>query len=68
MDEKKKKRHQDPNDKLNSEKYHTGKLCIEGCGRPAGTAWSPHWCQPCNAVRMDQIEDFLRDTSSQLTW
>lgn len=52
-------RHQNPNDELNGAKYHTGKKCIEECGRPAGTAWSPLWCQPCNAARMDRIGKFL---------
>lgn len=51
---------QDPNDPLNGPEHHTGKLCVEGCGRPAGTAWSPHWCQPCNAERMDRISRNLR--------
>ena len=46
---------EDPNNEGNSIKYHTGKLCIEGCGRPAGTGWGPHWCQPCNAVRLKRI-------------
>lgn len=50
------KRYQDPGDVLNSAKYHTGKPCIENCGRPAGTHWSKLWCQPCNAKRMDQID------------
>ena len=49
------KAYQDPNNKGNSSKYHTGKLCIEGCGRPAGTAWSPYWCFECNVKRMDRI-------------
>jgi hypothetical protein len=44
-----------PADEFNGPQYHTGKLCIEGCGRPAGTAWSPLWCQPCNVIRMDRI-------------
>lgn len=48
-------RHHDPNDPDNGSEYHTGKPCIEGCGRPAGTAWSPYWCQPCNAARLDKI-------------
>jgi hypothetical protein len=39
----------------NSEKYHTGKLCIEGCGRPAGTAWGPYWCFECNVIRINRI-------------
>ena len=46
---------EDPTDERNGPKYHTGKLCIEGCGRPAGTAWSPLWCHPCNVVRMNRI-------------
>lgn len=53
------KPHQDPNDPANGPKYHTGKPCIEGCGRPAGTYWSKYWCQPCNAKRMDSISASL---------
>ena len=51
----KKHNYRDPADPYNGPKHHTGKPCIEGCGRPAGTAWSPLWCQPCNAARMDRI-------------
>lgn len=40
----------------NSSVYHTGKKCIEGCGRPAGTRWSPFWCQECNARRINEID------------
>lgn len=47
--------HRDPAHPNNSPTYHTGKPCIMGCGRPAGTAWGLHWCQPCNAERMDRI-------------
>lgn len=40
----------------NGKVYHTGKPCIEDdCKRPAGTAWSPHWCFACNVERMDRI-------------
>ena len=47
----------DPKNYLNSRKYHTGKKCIEdGCSGMAGTAWSPYWCQPCNAKRMRRID------------
>ena len=53
-------RYQDPNDPLNGPAHHSGRLCDEGCGRPAGTAWSPYWCQPCNAARMDRIGGFLK--------
>jgi len=46
----------DPNHKGNSEKYHTGKKCIEdGCDKPAGTAWSPYWCFAHNVERIDGI-------------
>lgn len=45
----------DPDDPGNGSRYHTGKSCIEGCGRPAGTAWSPFWCQKCNAERIERI-------------
>lgn len=54
------KRYHDPADPANGSEHHTGKLCIEGCGRPAGTAWSPYWCQPCNAERMDRVGAQLR--------
>ena len=53
-------RYADPGDPLNGPKYHTGKPCIErGCNNPAGTGWSPFWCQPCNAKRMDRISASL---------
>lgn len=46
----------DPGHPGNSPKHRTGKPCIErGCENPAGTAWSPFWCQSCNAARMDRI-------------
>lgn len=46
----------DPKDPRNGPKYHTGKPCIEkGCGRPAGTAWSPYWCYEHNVERIDRI-------------
>lgn len=49
-------KYRDPNDPLNGEKYHTGEPCIEpGCSDPAGTAWSPLWCQKHNAERIDRI-------------
>jgi len=53
-------RHEDPSDPLNSAAHNTGKPCIErGCTRPAGTAWSPHWCQQCNSDRLRHITDVL---------
>lgn len=39
----------------------TPKICIgfgehEGkCHAVAGTAWSPHWCERCNKLRLDHI-------------
>jgi hypothetical protein len=55
----------DPNYEGNSPKYHTGKLCIEGCGRPAGTVWSPYWCQQCNAQRLRRISKGFEDCLKQ---
>jgi hypothetical protein len=46
---------ENPADERNGPTYQTGKSCIEGCGRPAGTAWSPYWCHPCNVERMRRI-------------
>lgn len=40
---------------VNGPEYHTGKKCVEGCGRAAGTLWSPYWCHPCNVERMKRI-------------
>ncbi len=51
---------EDPNHQANDYEYHTWKLCIEGCGRRAGTAWSHLWCQPCNAERINLIDDLCR--------
>lgn len=52
----------------NGPAYHTGKLCVErGCERPAGTAWSSYWCQPCNAERMRRITRQLEDLCAPLT-
>lgn len=51
---------EDPNNEGNSEKYHTGKVCIEpNCQNPAGTAWSPVWCFECNVKRMKRISKSL---------
>jgi hypothetical protein len=61
------KPYEDPNNPGNGPKYHTGKLCIEGCGRPAGTLWSPHWCQPCNAARMTRVSQGFKLIADQLT-
>lgn len=51
---------EDPSNPGNGFAHRTGKRCIEfGCDNPAGTAWSPYWCQPCNAARMQRITDSL---------
>lgn len=55
---------EDPNNEGNSKKYHTGQRCVEGCGRNAGTAWSPYWCFPCNVVRMNRIRNSLAAISN----
>ena len=56
------KAYQDRDHRGNNAKYHTGKPCIEkGCDRPAGTAWSPHWCFEHNVERMDRITKSLDD-------
>lgn len=57
--------YEDPKHPGNSPNYHTGKLCVEGCGRPAGTAWSPLWCQPCNAARMKKISAQLEEIAAE---
>ncbi len=60
-------RHEDPNDPLNSARYHTGKPCIElGCGRPAGTHWSKLWCQSCNSARINRINGVLEHLLARL--
>ena len=51
---------ENPDHEGNSEKYHTGKVCIEkGCGCPAGTLWSPYWCFQCNVARIKRISQQL---------
>jgi hypothetical protein len=53
-------RHHDPDDPLNGPEHRSGRTCVEkGCNNPAGTAWSPYWCQSCNAARMDHIAQQL---------
>ena len=53
--------YRDPKNRGNSAAYHTGKVCIEeGCGEPAGTWWSPHWCFKHNIERMERIDKRLR--------
>jgi hypothetical protein len=49
--------YQDPEHPGNSAAQRTGKPCHYRCGRPAGTAWGPLLCFPCNVERMDRISD-----------
>lgn len=58
--------YRDASDPRNGSAYYTGKPCIErGCGRPAGTAWSPLWCHPCNVERMDRISASLAEIGTR---
>jgi hypothetical protein len=54
---------EDPDHEGNSEKYHTGKKCIE-CEKPAGTAWGPFWCFEHNVSRMKRISAQLDQLAS----
>lgn len=57
----------DPHHPGNGPAHHTGKLCIEkGCTNPAGTAWSPYWCQQHNAERMEHIDQSLQELKNLL--
>lgn len=38
----------------------SGRLCIEGCGQPAGTWWGPMWCPDCDLIRIDRVSEQLR--------
>lgn len=60
------KPYEDPNHEYNSERYHTGQLCV-GCHvKPAGTRWSPHFCQKCNAERINRVDDQLNKILSRM--
>jgi hypothetical protein len=56
----------DPDHEGNGPAHRTGRLCVEGCGRPAGTRWSRWWCQPCNAERMLRISASLESLAASL--
>lgn len=57
---------EDPQHTGNSSLHWTGHDCIEGCGRPAGTAWSPHWCFECNVKRIRRISASLDSIMSKV--
>jgi hypothetical protein len=53
---------EDPDHKGNNSKYHSGLPCdVDGCKEPAGTVWSPYWCQKHNAERMMRITKSLNE-------
>ena len=57
----------DPHHPNKGRAHHTGKLCIEkGCTNPAGTAWSPYWCQQHNAERMNRISQSFQELKDLL--
>jgi hypothetical protein len=58
--------YRDPSHPRNGPKHHTGARCVEGCGRPAGTAWSPFWCQPCNAERIERVQMALETAANRV--
>lgn len=65
------KPYEDPANPNNSPTYHSGKPCATpNCRHPAGTAWSPSWCQSCNAKRMNEInqvaEPFQRQAAAAM--
>ena len=31
------------------------------CDNVAGTKWSPHWCERCNKLRFDQIDNRFKE-------
>jgi len=60
--------YEDPDHPYNGPEYHTGKKCIErGCTYPAGTKWSPLWCQAHNAERIKRIDGSMESLVSRMT-
>lgn len=57
---------EDPQHPGNLASHHTGKLCYNKCGRPAGTLWGPLLCHPCNVVRMKRINDSMQRLEENL--
>lgn len=37
------------------------------CNNPAGTKWSPYWCERCNKLRLDHITKSLGNIKSSLS-
>ncbi len=44
----------------------SGRLCVEGCGRAAGTPWGPLWCPECDVARLDNISAGLEEARTYL--
>lgn len=44
----------------------SGRKCIEGCGRDAGTAWGPNWCPECDVVRLDRVAASMNNIATNL--
>ena len=59
--------YEDPKDGGNAERWHTGRECaLEGCSRPAGTAWSPFWCFEHSRDRVERIRRELGELGEGL--
>lgn len=43
----------------------SGLACV-GCGKPAGTPWSPFWCPDCDDKRIARIDEHLKEIGD--TW
>ncbi len=62
--------YENPEHPFNSQRYHSGFRCagyardVE-CDTKAGTAWSPYFCQECNAKRIRRISRCLSDILSK---
>jgi len=37
------------------------------CNNPAGTKWSPHWCEECNRKRLDHITNRLEEMNAKFS-
>jgi hypothetical protein len=44
----------------------SGRACVEGCGRQAGTLWGPYWCPECDMKRLDRVSAGFDTISASL--
>jgi len=59
--------YENENDIGNSDKFHTGELCIvSGCFEPAGTSWGEYWCFACNVRRMKSVHSSMQKLIDEL--